>query len=80
MLKALLDTIKFKFDLESFFLFFVLGFVFLPVISWQSEYDTDCKEALLEIRQYLTGEEKLKYSEEELIDVERCYRSRACSH
>ena len=42
MLKALLDNISSESEYLAFF--FVLGFILLPVVSWQSEYNKDCKE------------------------------------
>ncbi len=41
-MKALLNTIRSEFEYLLFF--FVLGFIVLPVISWQSEYNKDYKD------------------------------------
>ena len=64
-------------ELTKYYVYlFVFGLVLEPVILWQSTYDFDCKSSLLEIRNYLTDEEQLKYSEDESKDIERCYRNR----
>ena len=43
ILKTLLDTTRLEF--KALLFFFVLGFMVSPVMSWQSEYGKNCKEA-----------------------------------
>ena len=74
MLKALLDTIRSEF--KYLLLFFVLGFIVLPVISWQSEYNKDCKEAQTVIRQYLADSYQIDSGLKETVYIDLCRASR----
>ena len=74
MLKALLDTIRSEFKYLLFF--FVLGFIVLPVMSWQSEYDKDCKEAQTGIRQYLVDSYQIDRGLKEMLYIDLCRASR----